>query len=73
MVFIDSHVFNKVVVSEFNSTVGKYVGYTEYGMIVAEYWNNNTSILQRMKAGVDVFCKHNAEIYNSYIHDKTGK
>ncbi|XP_051747993.1 H-2 class II histocompatibility antigen, E-S beta chain [Ctenopharyngodon idella] len=73
VVYISSYVFNKAVVSEFNSTLGKFVGYTEYGMRNAEYWNNNTNILQGMKADLDNFCKHNAEIYNSYIRDKTEK
>ncbi|XP_048036058.1 rano class II histocompatibility antigen, A beta chain-like isoform X2 [Megalobrama amblycephala] len=73
MVYISSYVFNKAVVSEFNSTVGKFVGYDEYGMYVAEYWNNNTDYLQRLKAEVDGFCKPNAVNYNSAIRDKTEK
>jgi len=49
------------------------VGFSEYGMRTAEYWNNDTSILQARIAAVDRYCKYNAQIYDSTVRDKAGK
>ncbi|XP_016401323.1 H-2 class II histocompatibility antigen, I-E beta chain-like [Sinocyclocheilus rhinocerous] len=73
MVYIDSFYFNKYLFTQFNSTLGKYVGFSEYGMRNAEYWNNDTSILQGERGDVDAFCKHNAQISDSAVRSKTVK
>ncbi|XP_067269415.1 H-2 class II histocompatibility antigen, E-S beta chain-like [Pseudorasbora parva] len=73
MVYTDSYYFNKYLLTQFNSTLGKFVGFSEYGMRNAEFWNNNTNFLQREKASVDTYCKYNAQIYDSIIHDKAVK
>lgn len=73
MVYIDDYIFNKVRYIWFNSTVGKFQGYTPHGIYNAERWNNDTAILQGERAGLDNFCKHNAEISYQAIIDKTGK
>ncbi|XP_051524694.1 H-2 class II histocompatibility antigen, E-S beta chain-like [Myxocyprinus asiaticus] len=73
MVFIDAYLFNKDKVIEFNSTVGKFVGYTELGVRNAENWNNNPDIMQKWRAEVDRFCKYNAQIDDSCVRDKTVK
>ncbi|KAK1787105.1 hypothetical protein P4O66_017482, partial [Electrophorus voltai] len=71
MVLIDSYIFNKIEWIRFNSTVGKYVGYTKFGIYNAERWNNNTAHLQEERTNLDAFCKYNAEIYYPRIMDKT--
>ncbi|XP_026998730.2 H-2 class II histocompatibility antigen, I-E beta chain-like [Tachysurus fulvidraco] len=71
MVYIDSYIFNKVEYAWFNSTVGKFQGYSPYGIYNAELWNNDTALLQGERADVDNFCKHNAEIYYTAITDKS--
>uniref|UniRef100_A0AAY5EN93 Major histocompatibility complex class II DHB n=1 Tax=Electrophorus electricus TaxID=8005 RepID=A0AAY5EN93_ELEEL len=71
MVYIDSYIFNKIEWIRFNSTVGKYVGYTKFGIYNAELWNNDTAFVQQEQNDVEAFCKHNAEIYYSQIMDKT--
>jgi len=73
MVYIDSYYFNKYLLTQFNSTLGKYVGFSEYGMRNAEYWNNDTSSLQGEIGDVDRFCKHNAQFYDSTVREKAGK
>ncbi|KAF5891099.1 MHC class II beta chain, partial [Clarias magur] len=73
MVHIDDYIFNKVRYIWFNSTVGKYQGYTEHGIYNAELWNNDTALLQRERVDVDNFCKHNAQNYYTAIIDKTVK
>lgn len=73
MVYIDSYIFNKIDYMWFNSTVGKFQGYTRHGIYNAELLNNDTALLQREQADVDAFCKHNAQIYYKSIIDKSGK
>lgn len=70
MEFVLGLYFNKWMFVQFNSTVGKFVGYTEQGVRNAEYFNKDPAYLQQMRAQVDMFCKHNAEIYGSALFDK---
>ncbi|XP_070848867.1 H-2 class II histocompatibility antigen, E-S beta chain-like [Chaetodon trifascialis] len=60
--YIYSHYYNKVEYARFSSSVGKYVGYTEYGMKNAEHWNNDPSELSRRKAQKETYCQHNIGI-----------
>ncbi|KAB5567897.1 hypothetical protein PHYPO_G00238080 [Pangasianodon hypophthalmus] len=71
MVYIDSAIFNKIRYRWFNSTVGKFQGYTQHGIYNAERFNNDTDYMQRERADVDAFCRHNAQIYYTAIIDKT--
>uniref|UniRef100_A0A8C1XEV9 Ig-like domain-containing protein n=1 Tax=Cyprinus carpio TaxID=7962 RepID=A0A8C1XEV9_CYPCA len=73
MVFLLSYSFNKVVDLQFNSSVGKYVGFTEQGVKQAENANKDQARLQQEKAQVDTFCRHNAQIADSAVRDKTVK
>ncbi|XP_060787127.1 DLA class II histocompatibility antigen, DR-1 beta chain-like [Neoarius graeffei] len=70
MELIESYIFNKIKYMEYNSTVGKFVGYTQIGIKNAERFNNDTALLQARKAAVDGVCKHNAQIYYSNILSK---
>ncbi|XP_060786988.1 class II histocompatibility antigen, B-L beta chain-like [Neoarius graeffei] len=70
MEFILSYTFNKIKYIEFNSTLGKYVGYTAHGIYNAERFNNDTAMLQARKAAVESFCKPNAQIYYSAVLSK---
>ncbi len=72
IVFLDGYYFNKYLYVQFNSTVGKFVGFTEFGVKAAENWNKDPAILQQFRAEVDRFCKPNAELYKTAIHDKAG-
>ncbi|XP_060787113.1 HLA class II histocompatibility antigen, DR beta 4 chain-like [Neoarius graeffei] len=73
MEYIEFDIFNKIKYAEYNSTLGKYVGYTEIGIKNAEIWNNNTAFLQTRKAEVESFCKNNAQLFYSIILSKTEK
>ncbi|XP_060787129.1 H-2 class II histocompatibility antigen, I-E beta chain-like [Neoarius graeffei] len=70
MEYIESSIFNKIKYMEYNSTLGKYVGYTAHGIYNAERANNDTARLQALKTNVDSFCKPNAQIYYSNILSK---
>uniref|UniRef100_A0A8C2H2D8 Ig-like domain-containing protein n=1 Tax=Cyprinus carpio TaxID=7962 RepID=A0A8C2H2D8_CYPCA len=73
MVFLQLYSFNKVVDVQFNSSVGKYVGYTEEGVKYAENWNKDPAILQDAKAAVDRFCRPNAQNHDTSVRDKSVK
>ncbi|KAG1925942.1 major histocompatibility complex class II integral membrane beta chain [Pimephales promelas] len=73
MVYLLSKSFNKVVDVQFNSSVGKCVGYTEEGVKYAENWNKDQAIMQQYKAAVDRFCRYNAQIIDSNVRDKAVK
>nr|CAA49726.1 MHC class II [Salmo salar] len=68
--FIDSYVFNKAEYVRFNSTVGKYVGYTELGVKNAEAWNKGPELAVEL-GELERFCKHNADLHYRAILDKT--
>nr|CAA49725.1 MHC class II [Salmo salar] len=69
--FIDSYVFNKAEYIRFNSTVGKFVGYTELGVKNAEAWNSDAAVLAVERGELERYCKHNADLHYSTILDKT--
>lgn len=58
---------------QFNSTVGKFVGYTELGVNNAERMNKDPNIMNTWRGEKDRYCTHNAEIRQSAIADKKGK
>ncbi|XP_031426012.2 H-2 class II histocompatibility antigen, E-S beta chain-like [Clupea harengus] len=59
--FILSLWFNKAEFLQFNSTVGKFVGYTELGVHNAEKCNKDKGILAQWQAQRDSYCKHNVQ------------
>ncbi|XP_034143218.1 rano class II histocompatibility antigen, D-1 beta chain-like [Esox lucius] len=73
MEFIRSEVFNQVEIIRFNSTVGEFVGYTEYGFSIAKRMNSDTAYLAAIQAERDSVCKPNAWNHYRSIMDKTVK
>ncbi|XP_067251307.1 rano class II histocompatibility antigen, A beta chain-like isoform X1 [Chanodichthys erythropterus] len=71
MVYTDSTYFNKYLYIQFNSTIGRFVGFTEHGMRTADDWNNST-YLQQVKERV-VFCKFSIASRESTAHVKSVK
>ncbi|XP_047655908.1 HLA class II histocompatibility antigen, DR beta 4 chain-like [Tachysurus fulvidraco] len=71
MELIRSYIFNKINYFEFNSTLGKYVGYTKLGISNADRLNKDTARLQAQKAQAETVCKPNAGIYYSNVLSKT--
>nr|ACU46021.1 MHC class II antigen beta chain [Epinephelus coioides] len=57
--YIESYYFNKVEDTRFSSSLGKFVGYTEPGLKYAENWNNDPSILARLRAEKERYCVNN--------------
>uniref|UniRef100_A0A3Q4HC50 HLA class II histocompatibility antigen, DRB1-8 beta chain-like n=1 Tax=Neolamprologus brichardi TaxID=32507 RepID=A0A3Q4HC50_NEOBR len=71
--FIRSYYFRKVEFTRFDSSVGKYVGYTEYGVRNAEAWNKDQGDLAAMNAKKETYCQHNIGIWYSNILSKSAK
>ncbi|XP_056157868.1 H-2 class II histocompatibility antigen, E-S beta chain-like [Lampris incognitus] len=71
--YIYSHYFNKIEFIRFNSTVGKFVGYTELGIRNAELWNNDPAFLAQRRAQKETYCKPNIEIQYRAALDKTAE
>uniref|UniRef100_UPI003AAE347B H-2 class II histocompatibility antigen, E-S beta chain-like n=1 Tax=Centroberyx gerrardi TaxID=166262 RepID=UPI003AAE347B len=69
--YIYSAYYNKVEYARFSSSVGKYVGYNEVGLKVAENWNNDPAVLGRRKAQKESVCKHNIENWYKAALTKT--
>lgn len=65
--YIYSHYYNKREYVRFDSRVGEYVGYTEYGVSNAKRWNEGPEVIQRRTAK-ERYCVYNVGIdYNAAL------
>ncbi|XP_053359941.1 H-2 class II histocompatibility antigen, I-E beta chain-like [Clarias gariepinus] len=71
MEFIENYIYDKIMYQQFNSTLGKFIGYTDYGIKNVERLNKDTADLAARKANVDGYCKHNVKIFQDLIFDET--
>ncbi|XP_053199682.1 H-2 class II histocompatibility antigen, E-S beta chain-like [Scomber japonicus] len=71
--YIESYYYNKLEYTRYDSDVGKYVGYTEYGVKNAEYWNSDPSILAQMNAARETICLNNVGLWFYYFLTKSVK
>ncbi|MEQ2200923.1 hypothetical protein XENOCAPTIV_004932 [Xenoophorus captivus] len=60
--FIRSLYYNKKEYLRFDSRVGEFVGYTEFGVMNANRFNKDSSELAAMKAQKEAYCLTNVEI-----------
>nr|ACZ69604.1 MHC class IIB antigen [Cynoglossus semilaevis] len=65
--FIESYYFNKLKLISFDSRVGKYVGYTEFGVSNAKRWNEGPEVT-RARNEKERYCVNNVGIdYNAAL------
>uniref|UniRef100_A0A3P9NYV4 H-2 class II histocompatibility antigen, E-S beta chain-like n=1 Tax=Poecilia reticulata TaxID=8081 RepID=A0A3P9NYV4_POERE len=69
--FIRSNYYNKLELYRFSSSLGRFVGYTEYGVKQAEYFNSDPSIIGAMKAQREAYCLNNVGIDYQVALDKS--
>uniref|UniRef100_A0A8C6SJ08 Ig-like domain-containing protein n=1 Tax=Neogobius melanostomus TaxID=47308 RepID=A0A8C6SJ08_9GOBI len=69
--YIDSYFYNKLEFIRFDSKVGRFVGYTELGVMNAERVNKDPAELERYRHEKDRYCVHNIEIWNNNILTKS--
>nr|ACJ66604.1 MHC class II antigen beta chain [Cynoglossus semilaevis] len=56
--YIDSYYLNKLKIISFDSRVGKFVGYTEFGVSNAKRWNEGPEVT-RARNEKERYCVHN--------------
>ncbi|XP_005950838.1 H-2 class II histocompatibility antigen, E-S beta chain [Haplochromis burtoni] len=71
--FIRSYYYNMMEVVRFDSSVGKYVGYTDFGVKNAADWNKDQGDLAAMRAQKGTYCVHNIGVWNSAVLSKSAK
>ncbi|KAK9525206.1 hypothetical protein VZT92_017528 [Zoarces viviparus] len=71
--YIRSYFYNKLEYTRFSSSVGRYVGFTEYGVKNAEYWNSDPSELAAMRAQKETYCQHNIKNRYDYTLSKSAQ
>uniref|UniRef100_H3C150 MHC class II beta chain N-terminal domain-containing protein n=1 Tax=Tetraodon nigroviridis TaxID=99883 RepID=H3C150_TETNG len=63
--------YNKHLYARFSSSVGTFVGFTKYGLHQADYWNNQSSYLDRLKEEKQRYCHRNIQNWYSHILSKS--
>nr|AYN72200.1 MHC class II antigen beta chain [Oreochromis niloticus] len=71
--YIVSYYYNKIEVNRFDSDVGKFVGFTEYGLRNAETWNNIPARLASMRAQKGTYCKSNIDVRYHKLTSKSAR
>lgn len=70
--YVRSWYCNKLEIIRFDSSVGKFVGYTELGVKNAEAWNKQGD-LASWRAQKEVYCKPSIDIDYSSVLSKSGE
>uniref|UniRef100_A0A8C5JUC0 Histocompatibility 2, class II antigen E beta n=2 Tax=Jaculus jaculus TaxID=51337 RepID=A0A8C5JUC0_JACJA len=65
--FLDRYFYNGEEYVRFDSDVGEYRAVTELGRPDAPYWNGQKEFLERKRAQVDAYCRHNYEILRRFL------
>lgn len=71
--YVRSWYCNKLEFIRFDSSVGKFVGYTELGVKNAERLNKDQGQLAALRAQKETYCKHNIDIDYSSVLSKSGE
>uniref|UniRef100_A0A669F266 MHC class II beta chain N-terminal domain-containing protein n=1 Tax=Oreochromis niloticus TaxID=8128 RepID=A0A669F266_ORENI len=71
--YMRSYYYNKIEVTRFDSDVGKFVGFTEFGVKKAETWNNDQAFLAGWRAEKERYCQHNIGLWYSNVLSKSGE
>ncbi|EHB16103.1 DLA class II histocompatibility antigen, DR-1 beta chain, partial [Heterocephalus glaber] len=64
--FVERYIYNREEFARFDSEVGEYRAVTELGRRSAEYWNSQKEILERTRAELDTYCRHNYGVAESF-------
>uniref|UniRef100_I3JNP0 H-2 class II histocompatibility antigen, E-S beta chain n=1 Tax=Oreochromis niloticus TaxID=8128 RepID=I3JNP0_ORENI len=61
--YIRSYYYNRIEYVRFSSSLGMFVGYTEYGVKEADQWNNDPGQLAAMRAQKEIYCTPNIDLW----------
>uniref|UniRef100_A0A8D0CYD8 Ig-like domain-containing protein n=1 Tax=Sander lucioperca TaxID=283035 RepID=A0A8D0CYD8_SANLU len=73
MVFLVKNIFNQKINTLYDSRVGKYVGFGEYGMTNAAHYNSQKWKMDERKVEVETLCRYNARLFRRSTLDRKGK
>uniref|UniRef100_A0A4W6BTG2 Ig-like domain-containing protein n=1 Tax=Lates calcarifer TaxID=8187 RepID=A0A4W6BTG2_LATCA len=73
MVFFVKNIFNQKLNNLYDSRVGRYVGFGEYGMKNADHFNSQAWKMALRKAQVETLCRYNARLFRRSTLDRKGK
>ncbi|MDG2804960.1 class II histocompatibility antigen beta chain, partial [Vibrio parahaemolyticus] len=61
------YIYNREEYLRYDSDVGEYRAVTELGRPSAEYRNKQKEFMERRRAAVDTYCRHNYEIFDRFL------
>ncbi|XP_070767354.1 rano class II histocompatibility antigen, A beta chain-like [Enoplosus armatus] len=70
VVFFVKNLFNKQLCTMYDSRVGKYVGFGEYGMKNADHYNSQVWKMVLRKSQVETLCRYNARLFRRSTLDR---
>ena len=73
MRFLDRYFYNGEEYVRFDSDWGEFRAVTELGRPDAKYWNSQKEILERERAYVDTYCRHNYGVVESFTVQRRGE
>lgn len=65
--FLDRYFHNRQEIVRYDSDVGEYRALTEQGRPSAEGWNRQEGVLERARAAVDTYCRHNYGVFDGFL------
>ncbi|XP_068025910.1 class II histocompatibility antigen, B-L beta chain-like [Melanerpes formicivorus] len=68
--FVDKKIYNREQFAHFDSDLGIFVADTPLGEPQAQYWNSQPEILERKRAEVDTYCRHNYEVATPFTVER---
>lgn len=71
--YIYSMFYKKVEIVRFNSSLGLYVGYNEFGIKQAKNWNNDPVVLSRRRAEKERVCQPNVGVWYRNVLHQSGR
>lgn len=70
VVFIVKNLFNQKIVTLYDSRVGKYVGFGEFGMRNAAHYNSQAWKMEERKRQVETLCRYDARLFRRSTLDR---
>ncbi|NWZ40999.1 HB22 protein, partial [Brachypodius atriceps] len=71
--YIERYIYNREQLAMFDSDVGHYVGFTQYGKEQVQCWNKNPVWMEDVRAAVDTFCRRSYEIDAPFSVERRGE
>ncbi|NXW74189.1 HB2L protein, partial [Hirundo rustica] len=68
--FVKRYIYNREQLFHLDSNVGLFVGGTPYGEKQAHYRNSKLELLEYKWSQVDMFCRHNYEVYSPLFAER---